>query len=391
MKERIGQLLETLKRWRWATAIGAVLLLALAWSFLPEAVPVDLGKVTRGEMAVGVTDDGVTRAEEYYVVSAPVTGYLSRIELEAGDTVGAGALIARMTGAPATPLDARARSELSAALAAAQAAESSAASALAQMRRDAARSEELAAEGIVSRAQLEADRTGVARGQAALQQSRAEVARVRAQLAQPGARGSGSPVPVRAPASGSVLSVINESEGVIAQGTPLVTIGDASQIEVVVDLLSREAVRVKPGDAVEISQWGGPRPIPARVKLVEPFGTLKVSALGIEEQRVNVVIGFDEAAAGQAARLGHGYQVDATIELWRDKNALRVPVGALFRGGEGGWQVFVANGGRAELRNVRLGHVNDEFGEVLGGLKAGERVVLNPGNDLSDGTRITER
>jgi len=210
-------------------------------------------------------------------------------------------------------------------------------------------------------------------------------------LAQPGGTAPGRPVPVRAPAGGSVLTVINESEGVIAEGTPLMTIGDPSEIEVVVDLLSREAVRVKPGDAVAITEWGGPKPIPARVKRIEPFGKLKISALGIEEQRVNVIIDFDQAAAKQAARLGHGYQIDATIMLWRSKDVLRVPIGALFRGGDGGWQVFVANGSRAELRNVKIDHVNNEYGEVLVGLVENDLVVLNPGNDLQDRTRIAER
>ena len=320
-----------------------------------------------------------------------MTGYLSRIELEPGDDVGPGTLITRMTGRPATPLDARSTQELRAALAASRAAEASANATLGQARRDLARAEELSKEGFVARAQLEEDRTRVATGKASLQQSRAEVSRIRALLAQPTGTGSGSAVAVRAPSGGSVLTVINESEGVITEGTPLVTIGDSSRIEVVVDLLSREAVRVKEGDRVEISQWGGPRPIPARVKRIEPFGRLKISALGIEEQRVNVIVDFTAEAAKQAARLGHGYQVDATVILWHAKDALRLPIGALFRGSEGGWQVFVAGSGSAELRAVKVGHINDEFAEVLDGLAKNETVVLNPGNALSDGMRIAPR
>jgi HlyD family secretion protein len=384
-------MLDMLKRWRWAILIGAVLFLSLVFAFWPEAVPVDLGKVSRDQMAVGVTDDGVTQAEEYYVVSAPVTGYLSRIELEPGDKIAPGSLITRMTGRPSTPLDARSMQELRASLAAARAAEASAGATLGQTRRDLARSVELSKEGFVARAQVEEERTRVATGQASQQQSRAEVSRIRALLAQPTGSGSGRPVLVRAPSGGSVLTVINESEGVIAEGTPLMTIGDPSQIEVVVDLLSREAVRVKPGDRVEITQWGGPKPIPARVKRIEPFGRLKISALGIEEQRVNVIIEFDAEAAKQAARLGHGYQIDATIILWHSKDALRVPIGALFRGDEGGWQVFVAKGGSTELRTVKIGHINDEFAEVLDGLAQDDAVVLNPGNALQGGMRIAPR
>jgi len=381
---------DRIKRWRWAL-IGIVLLLVgLAVAFWPEAAPVDTGKVTRGPMAVGVTDDGVTRAEDYYVVSAPVTGYLSRIELEAGDSVARGTLITTMSGRPSTPLDPRSSSETRSALAAARAAESGAASSLAQARRDLSRAEQLAARGFLPKSQLEAARTRVAGDAAALQQSRAEVSRIAAMLSEPSGPAT-RPVPVRAPAGGSVLSVINESEGVIAEGTPLMTIGDPHRIEVVVDLLSREAVRVKPGDRVEITEWGGPQPLVGRVTRIEPFGRLKISALGIEEQRVNVIIGFDPAEARKAARLGHGYQIDATVILWSAKDVLRVPIGALFRGGDGAWHAFVVGGGRARDRKLNVGHINDEFGEVRSGLAAGETVVLNPANAIKDGARIKAR
>jgi len=378
------------KRWRWALSVAALLLLGLAYAFWPTATPVDTGKVTRGAMAVGVTDDGVTRAEDYYIVSAPVAGYLSRIELEAGDEVVRGALITQITGRPSSPLDPRSTQELRGALASVQAAASGAQASLTQARNDLARAEELAQRGFLPRAQLEAARTRVATGEAALAQSRAEAARIRAMLTQP-IGSANTPVPVHAPASGSVLSLINESEGVIAEGTPIMTIGDPQRIEVVIDLLSREAVQVKPGDRAEITQWGGPNPLIGHVERIEPFGRLKISALGIEEQRVNVIIHFEEKDAREAARLGHGYQVDATIIRWSKPDALRVPIGALFRGGDGGWRVFAVKGGRADERAITLGQMNDEFGEVIEGLAEGEEVVLNPGNSLSDGARIKAR
>lgn len=379
------------KRWRWALGLGGLLLAALLYALWPEARTIDIGTVTTGPMSVGVTDDGVTRAEDLYVVSAPVTGFASRIALEAGDRVERGQVIARMTGAPTAPLDRRAQEELRGALAAAQAATRSAAASLGQARRDLARAEELAPSGLVSEADVEQARTRVATGQAALQQSRAEAERIGAQLAAPGRQAQGPAVPVVAPVSGSVLQVPNESEGIVTQGTPLITLGDPARIEVVVDLLSREAVAVKPGDRVEITQWGGPQPLAGRVKYVEPFGRLKVSALGIEEQRVNVVIDFDPSAARQAARLGHGYQVDATIIRWSRPDALRVPIGALFRGRDGAWHVFVVAGGRTHERAVKLDHVNDEYGEVVTGLRNGEQVVLSPGNELRDGDRVKAR
>jgi HlyD family secretion protein len=380
-----------IKRWRWAILIAALLLLGLVYAFWPAATQVDTARVTRGPMAVGVTDDGVTRAEEYYVVSAPVTGYLSRIELEAGDPVVQGTLITTMTGRPSSPIDPRSTQELRGALTSAQAAAGSAQASLVQVRRDLARAEELAERGFLARADLEDARTRVATGEAALAQSRAEAARIRALLGQPQGPGEGAPVPVRAPASGAVLSVITESEGVIPEGTQLMTIGDPDAIEAVIDLLSREAVRVRPGNRVEITQWGGPEPLVGRVERVEPFGRLKVSALGIEEQRVNVIVGFQGEAALQAARLGHGYQIDATVVLWSDDNALRVPIGALFRGTDGDWQVFVNVDGRARQRAVRLGHLNDEFAELVEGLAEGDEVIINPSNSLEDGMRIEPR
>ena len=379
-----------LKRWRWAIAVAALLLLGLAYAFWPEAVEVDSAEVTRGPMQVGITDDGVTRAEEIYVVSAPVTGYLSRIELEPGDAVVRGTLIARMSGRPTGPLDERTRAELQGALASARAAAQGAQAGLEQARRDLARAEELSQRGFLAKAQLETTRTRVATGQASVAQARAEVARISALLA-PGGAASGDGVPVRVPAGGTVLSVINESEGAIAEGTPLLTVGDPRRIEVVIDLLSRDAVQVKPGARVEITQWGGPRPLTGRVVRVEPFGRLKVSALGIEEQRVNVIVAFDAASARNAARLGHGYQVDATVVLWRREDALRVPVGALFRGPDGGWRVFRVAQNRARDTRIAVGKINDTYGEVLSGLAMGDQVVVNPGSSLNDGDRVVPR
>ncbi len=246
-------MMERLIRWRWAILIALLLIAGLIYSLWPEALAVDTDTVSRGEMSVGITDDGVTRADEYYVVSAPVTGYLSRIELEPGDTVTRGTLITRMTGRPSSPLDQRTRDEMRNALAAAIAAERGARAALEQSERDLERAEALSDRGFLPKAQLEAARTLVVTNRFADQQARADIARIRAMLGNPSGEGSGGNVTVRAPASGEVLSVINESEGVIAEGTPLVTVGNPDTIEVVVDLLSREAVRVKPGDRVEIT------------------------------------------------------------------------------------------------------------------------------------------
>lgn len=377
-------------RWRWPFLIGLLLIAGLAIAFWPSPQLLDTARVTRGAMAVGVTDDGVTRAEEQYIITAPVSGYLSRIELEAGDRVVKGALIARMSGRPASPLDPRSQSELKASLSSAVAAAQGAATSLAQARNDLARAEALFVRGFLPKAQLEAARTRVSAGEAALAQTQGEAARLRAALSQPSDRQGGG-VPVRAPATGSVLSVITESEGMIAEGTPLLSIGDPHRIELVVDLLSREAVRVKSGDRVEVTQWGGAEPLIGHVERVEPFGRLKVSALGIEEQRVNVIVRFDDLSKKEAARLGHGYQVDATIVRWSRPDALRVPIGALFRGPDGGWRVFVIAGGRAQERRIEIDHMNDLFGEVRSGLRDGEIVAINPPGSLDDGDTATSR
>lgn len=383
-----------IRRWRWAVLAVLLLGAGLAYSFWPEAVAVDEAEVTRGPMQVGITDDGVTRVTDLYTVSAPVTGYLTRIELDAGDAVVANStVVARMAGVPSTPLDARTRAELRDALSAARAAERGAAAALDLARADLDRAEQLAERGFLSRAQLDAARATAQTREAELQRARAEARRLQASLAEPaigGQQGAG-PILVRSPESGVVLRRLAESEGVVAMGTPLLEIGDPTKIEVVIDLLSREAAQVEPGNPVQITRWGGPLPLMGRVRQVEPFGRLKISALGIEEQRVNVIVDFEEDEASQISALGHGYQVDGTIVLWRADNALRVPVGALFRAPEGDWTVFVDEDGRARMREVAIGHVNDQYGEVLEGLEAGERVILNPGAVVRDGGRVRAR
>lgn len=244
---------ELFKRWRWALALGALLAAGLVYAFWPTPAPVDVARVTRGPMTIGVTDDGVTRARDLFVVTAPVSGYMSRLELEVGDPVSRGTILTRMTGKPSTPLDPRSGAQLRALLSAARADAAGAGAALAQSRRDLARAEEVARRGFLSRARLEAARTQVRADEAVLARGLAEIARIEAQLSAPSGQPAGSGVPVRSPADGAVLSVLTESEGLLAEGTPLVAIGDPARIEAVIDLLSREAVRVRPGYPVEFS------------------------------------------------------------------------------------------------------------------------------------------
>lgn len=383
-----------IKSWRWAMIIAALLLAGLAYSFWPEAEAVDLGSVTEGTMEVGLTDDGVTRVHDLYTVTAPVTGYVTRIELEPGDQVVAGqTVIARMAGIPSQPLDKRSRAEIANAISASRAGEASASAALRLAEADLGRAEALADRGFLAKAELDARRAAASSARSELARTRAETRRLQSLLTEPAASGlpSGGAVAVRSPESGVVLRRLVESEGVVTQGAALVEIGDPARIEVVADLLSREAAQIEPGDAVKITRWGGEDALPGRVRRIEPFGQLKISALGIEEQRVNVIIDFEPAAAQRVARLGHGYQVDATVILWSENEVVRVPVGALFRAPEGGWQVFVENDGKAQLRDIEVGYINEDFAQVLDGLQEGERVILNPSGNIADGTRVTAR
>jgi HlyD family secretion protein len=363
----------------------------LLYAFWPQPQPVDAGTITRGPMMVGITDDGTTRVRRLTIVSAPISGYVEPILLEPGDAVQAGRMITHMHGPPSAPLDPNSQRQVRAALAAALASTAGMAATLDQARRDLARAEDLGTRGFIARAQLEAARTRVATTAAALAQGQADIARLRAQLADPTGAEGPAEVPVRSPASGTVLAVLRQGDAIVPQGTELMTIGNPADIEVVVDLLSRDAVKVQPGARVEISQWGGDAPLIGTVTRIEPMGRLKVSALGIEEQRVNLIIGFAPEMAGKAARLGHGFQLDATVVLWQAPDSLRVPIGALFRGGDGGWRAYVIEAGRARAAAVRIGHINDEFGEVLAGLAAGQRVVLNPGSLVTDGSRVKPR
>lgn len=383
-------------RWRWAILAAAVLAAGLAYAFWPEAVAVEQAKVTRGPMQVGLTDEGVTRVAELYAVTAPVPGYVARIALEPGDRVEAGkTVVASLTSLLPAPLDQRTRAELAAALGAARAAEVGAQAALDLARHQLGRAAPLAARGFVSRAQLDAATAAVRLGEADLMRAQAETRRLTAAASQPGApgtpRAAGGLIRLRAPIDGVVLRRLVESEGVVAAGSPLIEIGDLRRLEVVMDLVSQDAAKVRIGAPVEIKGWGGDRPIPGIVQRIEPSGRLAVSALGIEEQRVDIIIAIAAGGIPGADALGHGFRVEGTIILWQDAQALRVPVGALQRGADGGWRVLVNDGGRARPRKVRIGRINSDYAQVLGGLDEGEAVVLGPGGRVAEGSRIRQR
>lgn len=380
--------------------VGAIIVLA-AW---PESIEVDLATVERRAMEVTIDEEGETRVRDRFVVSAPVAGRLERIELEPGDLVSKGAVVARLVPADAPLLDPRTRAELTAAVEAARAAQlqaqaerDRAAATLSNARDLLRRREQLVEAGAVSREELETARTGVETAESMVRAAAAAVSQAGHQLELARARllststgsGGGRAVDLRAPVAGVVLKRHLESEAVVPAGEPLIEIGEPSRIEVVSDLLSTDAVSVAPGQAVHVVQWGGGHALAAKVRRVEPSGFMKVSALGVEEQRVNVIIDFlDPATAGRA--LGDGYRVEVQIVTWQGNDVVVAPVGSLFRSGDG-WAVFAVTGNRAERRTVELGHRNDEVGEILSGLQPGDTVVLHPPDTLIDGARITAR
>ena len=384
------------------------MLAGLVFAFWPRPQAVDLLEVARGPMAESVADEGETRVTDVFVVSAPITGRAKRIEVESGDVVTANqTLLAEIEPSDSLLLDPRSQAQAEAQLSAAESAEAQAQAEVTKAqaelrfsRSELARSRELASNGALSDRDLEAaeeryrsQRAAFSVAQAALQVRTYELERARAALMTPAdassRRGSCACVSIFAPVDGRVLRVLRESEGVVAAGEPLIEIGDPEQLEVVVDLLSTDAVQVSPGQPAWIENWGGGDRLRARVRRVEPFGFTKVSALGIEEQRVNVVLDITSPRAAWE-RLAHGYQVDVRVVLWEDDDVIAVPLTALFRDGEA-WALFVRENGRAVLRTVEVGHRNEREAEIVEGLREGEEIVVYPGESVQSGVRLTHR
>lgn len=385
----------------------------LAFAFWPRPTMVDLGEVARGEMRITIDEEGHTRVKEAYVVSTPVDGRLLRTEVHPGDPVVKNeTVVARMRPANPAALDVRTREQALAAVEAAEAGLRVAEAALeaAQADRDLAqsdleRAERLAESGTVSTASLDRARSAaraaaaqLGTAQAAIEQRRAELLAARAQLIGFDDRGMitalelqlGEEMPIYAPTDGVILQVINEDETTLPAGAPILEVGDTREgLEVVIELISSDAVKVVEGAPVIIENWGEDTPLEGTVTRISPYGETRVSALGVEEQRVRVIVGLTSPPEARAG-LGHGYAVDARIVIWQAEDALIVPSAALFREG-GGWAVFVVEDGTARLRRVEIGGDNGREAEVRGGLEPGERVVLYPSADLEDGAAIEER
>ncbi len=384
----------------------AAIVTALVYGFMEKPVPVDTARVGRGPLRVTVEEDGETRVIDRYTVTGPVTGYMRRITLREGDPVVTGGELARLDPLLPEVLDPRARARAGAGIQAAEAAvekaseeEKAAAAAAVYAGSELARISELFDRGIVAKDELEraesedrVSQAGLRSARFAVDVARHELEAARTALKYSAARRSASPVEtviVRSPVEGRVLRVLRKSEGMLSQGEALLEIGDPAAIEVQVDVLSDDAVRISPGTRVVFVRWGGDGPLEGRVRLVEPSGFTKVSALGVEEQRVWVISDITSPRETWS-RLGDGYRVDASFVIWEAEDVLQIPESALFRH-NGSWSVFVVQDGRASLRQVRTDHKNGVSAEIVSGLKEGEEVITHPGRAVRDGAKVKRR
>lgn len=382
-------------------AVIAGLLAVVLW---PTAVQVDVAAVSTGPLVVTVDEEGVTRVRDRFIVSAPVSGRVLRIELEPGDCVKRGQVVARVRAETPPLLDARTRTEAEAvvesaraALGRARAEEQRARATLEQAQRDLVRVGSLVEDRVIAKQEFEAHESSVHvaketanAAEFAVRAATSDLQRAVARLAPTRPEAPGRVVNVTAPVDGVVLKRVRESETFVPAGDPLIEIGDQGQLEIVADLLSTDAVRVKVGARAFVEQWGGDTALEARVRRIEPAGFMKISALGVEEQRVNVVLDFVDPSSPTRAALGDGYRVEVRLVIWESSSVLRVPTSALFRHGEK-WAVYVLDAGRARRTLVELGRQTGQSAEVTSGLVEGTRVILHPGDMLVDGARVRER
>jgi|SRR5690554_937480 len=392
-------------------ALGA----ALTFAFWPRPTRVDIGNVTTEPMRVTIDEEGRTRVRDAYVISTPVAGRLLRVEVDPGDPVEKNkTIVAQMRPTNPAVLDVRSREQARFAEAAANAALRLARAELNRAiadkelaNTDLTRIQTLRQKGTVSQVELDravhearATQSAFDTAEAAIEIRQAELENARAQLigfedqqrlGTMGAQiGQTDEIPIRAPITGQVLRIMQQSETTLPVGAAIMEVGNIdSDLEVLVELLSTDAVQVAPGDRVLIEKWGGPGTLDAVVTRVDPWGFTKFSALGVEEQRVNTIIRFDDSKPAQMG-LGHGFRVEARIIVWENDNALIVPSSALFREGQN-WAVFLVEDGTAKLRQVDIGYNNGVQAQVVKGLKTGDRVILYPASGLNEGMRVAQR
>ena len=384
------------------------------WAFMPQPVEVETAPAARTAFRKTIDEDGKTRVRERYVVSAPLTGRLGRVALKPGTDVERGTLLATLVPSASALLDERTERELTERLGAAEAEQLRASAgveragvALDQAKAELARATQLAAKGFTSRESLERSEREAAlklkelkvaefdahAAEHRLAQARASLSRARQESSGPDKAQSGPDKvqhwQIRSPVAGKVLRVMQESEMVVSTGVPIIELGDPADLEVVVDVLTSDAVAIRPGAAVALHHANDARPLRGRVRLIEPAAFTKVSALGVEEQRLNVLIDF-ASPREEWQSLGDAYRIEARIVVLEREDALTIPVGALFRRDDG-WAVFVLTDGRAKLRRIGLGPRSSRQAVVEAGLEGGETVIVYPGDAVRDGARVKVR
>lgn len=382
--------------------LALVALIVVAW--IPNPVEVEVASASRGPLVVTVNEDGRTRVKDRYLVSAPITGNLARLELDAGDPIEREAVLARLVPLPPPLLDSRTRAEAKARVDAAFAARRQAQASVnrARFQRDFAKQESERALAVVQKgglARSDADRAVSTYRSSEEEVHSAEfgarVAEHQLKLAQTalvqlsGKAEEGEQLDIISPVDGQVLKVFQESEGVVQGGTPILEVGNPAALEIVVDVLSQDATRISPGAPALIERWGGQTPLRGRVRIVEPSAFTKVSALGVEEQRVNVIIDLDDEREKWAS-LGDGYRVEARISVWEGEDVLSAPASAVFRSDEA-WATFVVEEGTAVLRKVEIGETNGLQTEIRSGLDEGDEVIAYPSDSVRDGVSVRAR
>jgi HlyD family secretion protein len=393
----------TYMRWLAVSALALAAAAILVFLFWPRPVEVDADVVARGPIADVVADQGIARARQAYVVSAPVNGRLERLPLEVGDRVVANKTVVACIR-PAAPefLDPRSRAQAESAVQAARSALSSATAQRDRLAADATRAQdqlrrvsELARQGVVApqelenaRADAEAASNARRAADADIQTRQASLASAQLAVATPKA-GAAQAVTVTSPASGVVTRLLQQSERTVAIGTPLVEVGDTSGLEAAVEFLSQDAVKIRPGQKADIYNWGGPAEIRAEVRVVEPQGFTKVSALGVEEQRTLVILQFTAPKAAWEG-LAPGYRVWGRVYLRECPSAILAPLGTLIRD-RGHWAVYRIEDGRARLRGIQVGTLTDRAAEVLAGVEPGDTLIMYPSDQVRDGMRVTPR
>lgn len=385
------------------TATALVIVALIVYGFRPVPQKVDLAEVKRGPLRVAIEEEGNSRVIDRYLVSAPVAGYAQRIQLKVGDPVTQGQPLLTLEPLPSAVLDRRSRATATARVEAAKAslegARQQASAAKAEARLAQIEYERITNLCKVQCASKEEEDMALtkARSSQALERSAQfavdvaghELEAAKAALAFAGAKGGGQKLAVTSPIDGRVLKVVRESEGVAAAAEPLIELGDPHHLEVVADLLSADAVKLAPGTRVLFERWGGEQPLEGRVRTIEPVGFTKVSALGVEEQRV-LVISDLTSAASEWQRLGDGYRVEATFILWEGEDLLIVPASSLFRLDDG-WALFTVEDGRAKRVKVEVGQRNGLTAQVLSGVAEGAIVITHPSEAVEDGVRVEGR